>query len=371
MEASGTFDLYLHGGRAPPWLFSRMVRLAGAIAEAIVIEHGEDHLLQNVSDPIWFQSFSNVLGYDWDSSGSTTVTTGAIREALEQRDVGVRVLGGKGRSSKRVPDMLHELAKIPGYGNIDVDSLKRASYMTAKVDNAVLQDGHNIYHHTIFVTKQGKWAVVQQGMNESLATARRYHWLDKRTTSFVVEPHTGVVGERVMDYVIDLTSRASEDARKVCVDLACEKVETVERFVRSIYKSKDMSLRAWIDGSKVPRYAVVHQRVVNWKALKEAYSVKPREFEHLVEIRGIGPSTLRALSMVAEIVFGERVSHTDPIKFSFAFGGKDGVPYPVNRRRMEEVSKILEDAINRSKIGDRERLNAIKRLKIFSEGYHL
>lgn len=371
MKSSGTFDLFLHGGRAPPWLFSRMVRLARAITETIVRERGEEYFLYNISDPLWFQSLSNVLGYDWDSSGSTTVTTGAIREALENMDLGIRVLGGKGKASRRVPEALQELVKVPGYDNVDVDSLIRASYMAAKVDNAVLQDGHDIYHHVIFVTKQGKWAIVQQGMDERLATARRYHWLGTNVTDFVVEPHTGVVGEKVLDYVIDLTSRASEGARRVCVDLVCEKIETIKRFISSIYKSEYKSLREWIDGSEIPRYAVLNQRVVNWTALKEAYDVKPRDFEKFVEIRGIGPSTLRALSMVAEIIFGEKVSHSDPIKFSFAFGGKDGVPYPVNRRRMEEVSRILEDAIDKSKIGDRERLDAIKRLRILSEGYTL
>lgn len=344
-----------------------MVKLAGAIVEAIVCDRGEEHFLYNISDPLWFQSLSNVLGYDWDSSGSTTVTTAAIREALQKRDLGIKVIGGKGKASRKVPDMLYELAKNPSYAGVDVNSLIRASYMAAKVDNAVLQDGHDIYHHAIFVTNDGKWAVVQQGMNEVLSTARRYHWLGTKVESFVVEPHTGVIGERAVDYVVDMTSRVSEGARRICVDLACEKVETVKRLVSSVYKGKDRSLRTWMDDREIPRYAVVHERNVNWTALREAYAVKPRDFEQLVEIRGIGPSTLRALSMVAEIIFGEKVSHSDPIKFSFAFGGKDGIPYPVNRRRMEEVSTMLEEAVNRAKVGDRDRLNAIRRLKVLSE----
>jgi hypothetical protein len=214
---TGTANLPLHGGSAPPWLFKRMRLLAGEIVEALIYEHGHEEFLRRISDPYWFQAFSCVLGFDWHSSGTTTVTTGALKIALSPERHGIAVAGGKGKTSTKTPSDIQKLGDAFSLSSDRVAYLIKASRMSAKVDNALVQDGYQLYHHTFFFTEKGEWAVVQQGMNDSYA--RRYHWLFDKVKSFVEEPHSAICSQHQEANVLDLTAAESRENRETTLDI--------------------------------------------------------------------------------------------------------------------------------------------------------
>ncbi|MBO3840210.1 MAG: DUF763 domain-containing protein [Thermoproteota archaeon] len=363
----GFFDLRLHGGKAPQWLVSRMIRLGGAIVETIVMEFGTLELLKRISDPLWFQGFSNVLGYDWDSSGSTTVTSGVLKTILLEKDIGVYACGGKGVLSRKTPSEIKSVVETKGV-DADPDRLTYISRICAKVDNSMIQAGYQLYHHVFIFDKDGNWAVVQQGMNPSLKWARRYHWLSEGLKSLVEEPHSGIIGVYKHENVLNLTAKESRSNRDASLELVNEPPYRLRRYLRTVDEASSETLLKWMpEGIEPPAYRVVLEKKVNWKALEEAYELRPGSYEGLLSVRGIGPGTLRALSLVAQIVFDATPSWKDPIKFSFAFGGKDGVPYPVNRKRMDRVIGMLEDALAKAKIGDNDRILALRNLKSLAE----
>ncbi|MEM3712253.1 MAG: DUF763 domain-containing protein [Thermoproteota archaeon] len=363
----GFFDLRLHGGKAPQWLVSRMIRLGSAIVEAIVTEFGTLELLRRVSDPLWFQGFSNVLGYDWDSSGSTTVTSGVLKTILFKKNIGVYACGGKGALSRKTPSEIEDIVEKRGV-NADPDRLTYLSRICAKVDNSMIQAGYQLYHHVFFFDKDGNWAVVQQGMNPELKWARRYHWLSEGLKSLVEEPHSGIIGVSKHENVLNLTARESRANRNVTLEIVNEPTYRLRRYLKTVDEASSETILKWIPGGfEPPAYRVVLEKNVNWKALEKAYELKPSSYEEFLSVKGVGPGTLRALSLVAQIVFDAAPSWKDPIKFSFAFGGKDGVPYPVNRRRMDRVIDMLEDALAKAKIGDKDRIYALRNLKSLAE----
>ena len=353
VQKVGTADLPLHYGKAPKWLFERMVRLADAIAGVIIYEYGEEKLLELLSNPYWFQCLACVLGYDWHSSGTTTVTTAALKEALMKYDIAVA--GGKGMA-KKIPDEIEKKANKFG---IDAEEIKYASRMSAKVDSSALQDGYSLYHHAIFFTPDGKWAVIQQGMNTHTRYARRYHWLWK-INNFIEEPHKAIVGKKGI--ALDMTAKESKEARKVSVDLVKDGVEKLKKDFILLRKTPQRSLLHFTYklGVKVPEYLKMPWNV-NWKALKEAYEIQPRNYEELVGIKGIGPAAIRGLAYVAELIYGTKVSWKDPCKYSFAYGGKDGVPRPVDRHAMDESIKFLDEILKEANV--KEGLSKLKRLK--------
>jgi len=371
MRRTGYAELPLHTGKAPHWLVKRMVKLAKEISAIIIDEYGSETFLRRLSDPYWFQAFGCVLGYDWHSSGVTTVVTGVLKTALSQENLGVAVCGGKGKASMRTQDEILKVGEAFNISTRRIDELRYASRMSAKVDNTAIQAGYPLYHHAFIVTEDGKWAVIQQGMNIKDRTARRYHWLSEKVKSFVVEPHSAIVGETKREIALDMTSAESERCRKRSVDLANENPKRLLRLVRSIRPKYQKSLREWLpklsekttseDGFTLEFLSM--PLTINWKALKEAYEFQPKNYEELLGIRGVGPATVRGLALISEIIYGDKPSWRDPVKFSFAFGGKDGVPFPVDRRSMDKSIKILEDAIEKAKIGDKERLRSLRRLR--------
>jgi hypothetical protein len=369
---TGVADLRLHGGSAPNWLVRRMIKLAAAILDVFIDEFGAEKLLSRLSDPLWFQAFSCVLGYDWDSSGTTTVTCGVLKTAIDSKRHGLCVFGGKGRKSVETQREVEQLVpEVFDFSPEDLFRLKYASRMAAKVDNAAIQDSYHLYHHSLFVTEDGKWAVVQQGMNTEIRMVRRYHWLSTNLKSFVNEPHTGIVCSRNHgDSVLNMTARTSEGCRDTCTDLANEGVGKIMRAYSEIrsYRDSRVTLEQWIGGGNtVVARPVTHYRLLpsrmNWDALKEVYDLHPQNYEELIGVRGVGPATIRGLALISELLYGERPSWRDPVRFSFAFGGKDGVPFPVNRRGMDEATRILEDAVNKAKLDEKERLESISRLR--------
>ncbi len=336
--------LPLHNGKAPYWLLNRMKKLAKPIIALIIEEFGEKKFFERISNPIFFQSFSNVLGFDWNSSGSTTVLIGVLKSVLNTEDFEIRVAGGKGKNALKTPE---EIRKFAEELDVDVEKLIEVSRLTAKIDNSALQDGYDIYHHAVIFSKR-YWTVIQQGMNVQLRMARRYHWEVHTTKPEVENPHSGIVAERMEREVINLTSDRSGEARRVMLDIVRDGT-----FKRDY--SRLLSLVKWRDGFAVPKR-------MDWKALEKAYELQPERFEELLLIRGVGKGTLRALALIAELIYDTEYDKKDPAKFCFALGGKDGVPFPVNRRVYDEVVEFMRSVIEQSRLGDFEKKILLKKL---------
>lgn len=371
MQRTGVARLPLHYGKAPRWLVVRMRKLAKEIVTIIVDEYGTGDFLKRVSDPFWFQALGCVLGYDWHSSGVTTVLTGVLKQAVSLQEHGIAVCGGKGKVSLRAPREIESVGEKFGFLTDNIKALQYASKMSAKVDNAAVQAGYQLYHHAFLVAEDGEWAVIQQGMCTRDRTARRYHWLSENMQNFVVEPHNAIVGDAKRELALDMTARESEGCRKISVDLAKEPPRKVMRLIMSVRPAYQKSLTDWMPKmadtawKEYPIDVLSMPRNLNWKVFQQVYEFQPRDYEELLGFRGVGPATVRGLALIAELVYGEKPSWKDPVKYSFAYGGKDGVPYPVNRKAIDESIRILKQAIQEAKIGDKEKIRSLQRLRQF------
>jgi len=368
---TGIAKLPLHYGKAPSWLTMRMKKLANKIVTIILDEYGTDDFLERISDPFWFQAFGCVLGYDWHSSGVTTVLTGVLKEALVPKEHGIAVCGGKGRVSRQTPLEIGGIGSEFGFSDNDIDALRYASKMSAKVDNTAIQAGYQLYHHAFVIAEDGKWAVVQQGMCLQDRTARRYHWLSEKVDSFVVEPHNAIVGDSKREVALDMTAKQSEDCRRASVDIAREPPEKV---MKMMGPGNQKILDEWLptDADKPARKQAVNflsmPVSINWKVLREVYEFQPRNYEELLAFKGIGPAAVRGLALIAELMYGAKPSWRDPVKYSFAYGGKDGVPFPVDRKAMDESIQMLKQAIEEARIGSKEKMFSLQRLRKFVPG---
>lgn len=349
----GTADLPLHYGTVPPWLAQRMSLLGGAIAEAIVIEYGRAALLQRLSDPFWFQSLGCVLGMDWHSSGITTSVMNALRKAINYRseELGIYICGGRGKFSRETPNQLLEVANKTG---LDGNELVRHSKLAAKVDNTAVQDGFQLYLHTFIVSKEGEWAVIQQGMNPNERLARRYHWLSSSLRSFMEEPHTSVCG-RNQGLILNLTDKLAAPTKDGIVELTREKPDKLMREVSII----------------LPNHHEVKAEDVNLKrlgaALILAHETNIADMESLLLLEGVGPRTLQSLTLVSEVIHGTPSRFSDPARFSFAHGGKDGHPFPVPTSVYDETIEVFDKAIRQARLGDKDKSDALKNLSKISQ----
>lgn len=368
MQKTGIAHLPLHSGKAPRWLFSRMVKLASAITDAILLEYNQEEFLKRISSPFWFQALSCVLGYDWHSSGCTTVTCGALKEALNKANLGIKIGGGKGNISKKSPDEIDFFSQDFNLSTNKIERLKYSSKMSAKVDNSCIQDNYNLYHHSFIFTENGSWAVIQQGMNSENNYARRYHWLSDNIVSFVTEPHEAICCDKKQNFVLDMTAKESEEARKTSLDLVKDNPKNLERYLMPIQKTiNDFSNKSVIELKMPPAHLIKDMKKINIETLKKAYEIQPKNYEELVAIKGIGPKTIRSLALISDLVYGKKASWKDPVKYSFAHGGKDRIPYPVNKRIYDSSTEILKNAIRQAKLGEKDKLYAIKRLHQFYE----
>jgi len=353
-QRTGIANLPLHYGKVPPWLFQRMCQLAREIVIVTVTEFGVEEMLRRLSDPFWFQAFGCVLGYDWHSSGVTTTVCGALKEGLHglEEEVGLFVAGGKGRTSRKTPLEIESAGHLL---KVDPSSLIYASRMSAKVDNSALQDGYQLYHHTFFFTREGSWAVVQQGMNETTRYARRYHWLGEKVNDFVCEPQAAICSQTKGE-ALNLVALESARARQVITRIATE--QKPDTTVRQLDRLKTLNLpqRPYIGLEDI------HPDRLS-RILVDTYEHKPRNFESLLALEGVGAKTLRALSLISELVYDTPVSLRDPATYSFAHGGKDGHPYPVDKKTYDSSIQFLAQALEKAKIGDKEKLEAFRRLK--------
>jgi uncharacterized protein len=329
-----------------------MVKLAREISLVIVDEYGVPELMRKLSDPFWFQALGCVLGYDWHSSGVTTVVCGALKEAWKpiSADMGLFIAGGKGATSRKTPSEIEALAPEL---KVAPDGLVYASRLSAKVDNNALQDGYQIYHHSFIFDRVGRWAVIQQGMNEANGWARRYHWLSERVADFVDEPHAGIITAAPAQ-PLNMVAHESDAARQASVALALEKpwknLVELKRLQHLELPARHQVLMAEINPDRIG------------STLESAYEGQPESFEQLLGLKNVGPKTIRALALLSEVIYGAKASFQDPARFSFAHGGKDGTPYPVNRTVYDQSIHVLRAAVERAKLGDRDKLDAIRRL---------
>lgn len=359
-------DLPLHSGYAPKWLVNLMIRLGREVVYLIVEEYGTYEFLKRVSDPLWFQSLGCVLGYDWHSSGVTTVLTGVLKSITNNSNFGLIIAGGKGKSSRNVPNEMKNLLKKINLEGKE-EEYTRISRLVAKIDNCLIQDGYNLYHHSIIIDEKGNWAVIQQGMNIEEKYARRYHWLSSNVSDFLSDPHSGIIGDKQHDRVLNIASKESEENRKTTLDIISTGVEKIKSDYKKIqYGPMDK----WLyNEHKISNEVYRMPRYINWDAVKEAYEKRPKNYIEFIETKGIGSSTIRALALISEIIYGSPASWRDPVKYTFAHGGKDGVPYPVNKKVYEKSIEILRDAVKRAEVRDEIKKLAIKRLEIFNSKF--
>lgn len=349
----GHADLPLHHGTVPPWLAQRMSLLGGAIVEAIIMEYGKPALLQRLSDPFWFQSLGCVLGMDWHSSGITTSVMNALKKAINKRssELGIYVCGGRGKSSRQTPTELLEIANKTG---LNGNELVRQSKLSAKVDNTAVQDGYQLYLHSFVVTQEGEWAVIQQGMNPNERMARRYHWLSSSLRSFMEEPHTSVCG-RNQGQILNLTDKLALPTKQGILELT---KETPDKLIREV-------------SIILPRHHDVREEDVNLKrlgaALILAHETNVQDIESLLLLEGVGPRTMQSLTLVSEVIHGTPSRFSDPARFAFAHGGKDGHPFPVPLHVYDETIDIFDKAIHKSKLGFNDKSEALKNLSKISQ----
>ncbi|MCJ2556932.1 MAG: DUF763 domain-containing protein [Candidatus Thermoplasmatota archaeon] len=361
MTRAGVADLPLHPGRAPRWLFVRMVGLSKGILKTLCLEFGTERFLERISDPFWFQALSCVLGFDWHSSGVTTVTCGALKEALKGEELGIAIAGGKGRASRKTPQQIEQFGEQMGISSQAIDDMAYTSRISAKVDNTAIQDGHQLYHHVFMFSERGSWTIIQQGMNEESGYARRYHWYHAHVDDVLEEPHDAILGTRVQT-ALDMTSRLSGNCKSTSLDVAREGPRRLRRLFSSVRPPNQSSLKRWTGEEDAVR-ALRMPRNINWSAMRAIYDFQPSNYEEMLAIRGVGPSTVRALALISDLIYGDEPSWRDPVKYSFTVGGKDGVPYPVDRRTMDESIHILESGIEESKLRNKEKIRALRRMR--------
>jgi hypothetical protein len=315
------------------------------------------------------------MGMDWHSSGITTSVIGALKRGLAPLagELGIHVCGGRGRHSRATPD---ELAAVGQRTGLDGAALARTSRLVAKVDSAAVQDGFELYLHGFIVTDDGRWVVVQQGMNGGRGQARRYHWLSEDLESFVDAPHAAIEGP-ARGLIINLADRRAAPSRRAQIEvldtlgpdaIAREFLSRERRQVRATAappppRAAQMELLPHLvlpDHHDLQGGDVVLRRLHG--SLAAAAECGPRDFAELLQVPGVGARTVRALAMVAEVLHGAPCRFTDPARFSLAHGGKDGHPFPVPTLVYDQTIGVLKKAVTEAKLGREDRLAAIRRL---------
>ena len=382
----GIATFTLDNGKCPRWLFDRMVRLGREMIEIIAVEIGPDEFIKRIADPVWFQSLGTVLAFDWNASGLTTVLTAALKEAIrgEERNLGIFICGGKGKTSLKTPEQIKFWSEKENLSLALSDNLVYSSKMSAKVDSALVQDGYQLYHHTFFFSRTGSWAVVQQGMNEQNGTARRYHWFSDEKTrpdfNFVCEPHYRIISD-IKTLPLNLVAQKSEPTRDCGVDLVgknsfnelMKDVFLLEKYASRLnqmarLKVDDRQLTLLnLEPVEYKYHPVIKENFrasrylqnILWKLCDE----KPEEYEKILATQGVGAKTMRALALIAEVIYGAKPSYEDPARYGFALGGKDGTPYFVDRPTYDATIELLRRYVNKMKIDISEKNKILSRLK--------
>lgn len=377
----GIATFTLDYGTCPRWLFAKMVKLGREMTRVLVGQFGPDEFIRRIADPVWFQSLGTVLAFDWNASGLTTILTAALKEAIrgQETDLGLFICGGKGKTSRKTPDEIAGWADKLSLPDQRANNLVYNSRMSAKVDNSLVQDGYQIYHHSFFFSRSGSWAVVQQGMNQLNASARRYHWFSENVEDLVCEPHTGIVTAAKRQPSLNLTARDSQGTRELSVEFVSSGYRSLMHDIEILRKhssslSKMISLKyagqqltlLKLEDTEFKVHPVAcedfsRSRYLE-KILHKLCDSQPGSYEQLLAVRGVGAKTIRALALVAEVIYGAQPSYEDPARYSFAHGGKDRTPYPIDRETYDKTISTLAKGVRRSHISACEKDRAIGRL---------
>jgi hypothetical protein len=376
-----------------------MVKLGREMVEVLVAEYGPDEFVKRIADPVWFQSLGTVLAFDWNASGLTTILTAALKEAIrgQEKDLGIFICGGKGKTSRKTPDEIQEWGERLALPGTQAENLVYNSKMSAKVDSALVQDGFQLYHHSFFFSLHrkplekdsiGAWAVVQQGMNVAKGSARRYHWFSEDVKDLISEPHSGISSQIVLKTVLDMTSRRSEKTRDVSTELVQSGYAPLMKDINLLRKySSPLSQMVKIeegagrsfDGAQGKQLTLLNLETREFKSHPVIYDdfskskylekvlatvadQKPKTYEALVAMKGVGPKTVRALALVGEVIYGAAPSYEDPARYSFAHGGKDATPYPVDRATYDQTIAMLAGAVRKTRLSPNEKEKAVGRL---------
>ncbi|MDD2732017.1 MAG: DUF763 domain-containing protein [Candidatus Pacebacteria bacterium] len=372
---TGIATIPLDTGQCPKWLFERMRRLAKGITIAIIDEFGSKEMLKRLSDPVWFQSFSSVMGWDWNSSGATPVALAALKDGIKglENELGIFICGGKGKTSKKTPEQIKDWGEFLHLSLEKIDNLIYTSRISAKVDSALIQDNFQIYHHNFIFDKTGNWTVVQQGMNTGLQKARRYHWLSSGVKDFITQPHSGIISD-VFLKPLNLTAKESDKNREISLSLAKDEPKGFLKDFYKIIDRKDLLVKQkrfdnFTELELIDRefhwHPVVNEKFDLKRLRRTIFFIKSRNpvnFEELLSFEGVGPKTIRALSLVSEIIYGAKPSYTDPARYSFSVGGKDGTPYFVRRDIYDRMLDVIEKGIKKSNVTIKEKQEALERL---------
>ena len=369
MIQRGIATMTLDTGKCPPWLFKRMVELGRSIVEVIVSEEGADELVRRLADPVWFQALGTVLAFDWNASGLTTILTAALKEVVRgrERELGIAICGGKGATSRKTPLEIEQVSERMSLPFATAQSLTYNSRMAAKVDSSLVQDGFQIYHHAFFFTKTGAWTVVQQGMNTANVCARRYHWHSNNIKDIVCEPHTGIASVLKLKTVLDMTSAKSRKTRKVSTELVSQGTNQVMKDIQLLatYSTPLTRMLLGKTGEENVKYLSLARREFrNHPVEKEDFFAspylhkilavvcdrKPETYEKFLATAGVGPKTVRALALVSELIYGATPSYEDPARYSFAHGGKDATPYPVDRPTYDQTIETMKKYVSKTRI---------------------
>jgi uncharacterized protein len=380
MIQKGVATFTLDSGKCPKWLYERMVRLGREMVYVIIDEYGPDEFVKRISDPVWFQSLGTVLAFDWNASGLTTILTAALKEAIRgrERQLGIFICGGKGKTSRKTPDEIKDWGTALALPGQKVENLVYNSKMAAKVDSALIQDGFQIYHHSFLFSRNGSWAVVQQGMNTDNLTARRYHWYSQKITDLVCEPHSGIISQ-VRVPALNLTAKTSDNTRKVSTELVQGSYVSLMKDIQIIRNhssplSRMVSLKSGdceatflhLENREFRTHPVLGEDFSKSKYLEKILvkvcDQKPNNYEKLLSLEGVGPKTMRALSLVSEVVYGAKPSYEDPARYSFAHGGKDATPYPVDRQTYDTSIEFFSRVVQKTKLPFYEKRNILAKL---------
>jgi uncharacterized protein len=402
MFKRGIATFTLDYGKCPKWLFERMVKLGREMARVIVAEYGPDEFVKRIADPVWFQALGTVLAFDWNASGLTTILTAALKEAIrgEERDLGIYICGGKGKTSLKTPEQINLFGARAELTQSKINSLEYNSRMAAKVDSSLVQDGFQIYHHSFFFSRGGVWAVVQQGMNEKNVTARRYHWFSDTAKNLIMEPHSGIISDG-QNIGLNMTAKESENTQKISTELVQGSYDTLMKDLKLLRKYSTPQSEVVSIGNLPPHQSSELNKIKSnkpsidrcgdveltkmnltdldfkthpvlledfakskylQKILYEVSEIKPKNYEQLLSLKGVGPKTIRALALTAEVIYGAKASYEDPARYSFAHGGKDFVPYPVDRPTYDQTIETMRELVQKIKIGYSEKGKVLGRL---------
>jgi len=380
MIQRGIATFTLDTGKCPKWLYERMVKLGREMVWLIAREYGPDEFIKRIGDPVWFQSLGTVLAFDWNASGLTTILTAALKGAIRgnEKNLGIFICGGKGKTSRKTPDEIKNWGGTLSLPSPRVNNLVYNSKMAAKVDSALIQDGFQIYHHSFFFSKNGAWAVVQQGMNTQNQSARRYHWYSGKITDLVCEPHSGIISQRKTN-TLDLTAKKSQATRDISAELARGTCQNLMKDIEILRRhSSDLSQMAalkhkedkitllHLENREFFRHPVMLEDFSKSRYLEKILSrvcdVKPDSYEKLLSMEGVGPKTMRALSLVSEVIYGAKPSYEDPARYSFAHGGKDGTPYPVDREAYDSSISFFSRLVHKMRLPHSDKRKILNRL---------